>query len=278
MTTNKVWYVTGASKGLGLALVKKLLQAGYAVAATSRSKNNLIAAVGDFDANNFLPLAVDLTSETSITQSVQETQAFFGKIDVVVNNAGYGIGGAVEELSAAEIQQSFEVNVFAPIRVMQAVMPYFRAQKSGHIINISSIAGFSAAAGWSMYAATKFALTGLTEVTADDVQELGIKATVVAPGAFRTEFLTDDSLVFAEQQLDDYATIRRSHEKYRTMNGNQQGDPEKAAEALIALAENPNPPVRLFLGSDAYRRAQAKVNALAQELEENKAVTFSTDF
>ena len=278
MSKDKVWYVTGASKGLGLALVQKLLRTGYSVAATSRSKSNLSAAVGESGSGKFLPLAVDLTDAAAITQSIQQTQAFFGKIDVVVNNAGYGIGGAVEELSATEIQNSFEVNVFAPIRVMQAVLPYFRAQKSGHIINISSIAGFAAATGWSMYAAAKYALMGLTEVTAEDVKELGIKATVVAPGAFRTQFLTEESLVFAEQQLAEYATIRRSHEKYRAMNGTQLGDPEQAAEALMALAENPDPPVRLFLGSDAYQRAQAKVDLLAHELTENKAISYSTDY
>src|SRR5581483_3903078 len=140
MPTKKVWFVTGASKGLGLSLVKKLLQAGYAVAATSRTIDNLKTAVGAYNEKWLLPLQVNLRSATEITAAIQQTVDHFGKIDVVVNNAGYGIGGAVEELNEKEIQQSFEVNVFAVIKVMQAVMPFFRRQHSGHIINISSIA------------------------------------------------------------------------------------------------------------------------------------------
>ncbi len=274
----KVWYITGASKGLGLALVKKLLSEGYRVAATSRTKSSLVQAVGVYDEKQFLPLEVDLTSETSIAESIQQTQQFFGGLDVIVNNAGYGIGGAVEELSSREIHQSFDVNVFATISVMQAAMPYLRAQHSGHIINISSIAGFAAATGWGMYAATKYAIMGLTEVMAEDVKELGIKATVVAPGAFRTQFLSDESIAFAEKKIDDYGAIRASHTKYASMNGTQAGDPDKAADAFIALAENPNPPVRLFLGSDAYNRANSKINLLTEELEANKALSFSTDY
>ncbi|MDT3406852.1 UNVERIFIED_CONTAM: NADP-dependent 3-hydroxy acid dehydrogenase YdfG [Pseudacidovorax intermedius] len=143
MDTKKVWFVTGASKGLGLSLVKKLTESGYRVAATSRKVQNLTDAVGTFDEKQFLPLEVDLTSEKSISEAVEKTIAHFGKIDVLVNNAGYGIGGAVEELNQQEIKDSFDVNVFAVIGTMQAVMPHFRAQKSGNIINISSIAGFA---------------------------------------------------------------------------------------------------------------------------------------
>jgi short-subunit dehydrogenase len=278
MSTKKVWFVTGASKGLGLSLVKKLLQEGYAVAATSRTVNNLTAAVGAFNQQQLLPLEVNLADAGSITKAIQQTVAHFGKIDVVVNNAGYGIGGAVEELSEKEIQQSFDVNVFAVIKVMQAVMPYFRKQRSGYIINISSIAGFAPATGWAMYAATKYAVMGVSEVMAEDVKELGVHVTVVAPGGFRTAFLNEESLVYSANTIDEYTGIRASHKRYAGFNGLQQGDPDKAAAVFIQLAEMPNPPARLYLGSDAYNRAKAKIELLTSELEANKGISFSTDY
>lgn len=276
INTNKVWYITGASKGLGLALVKKLLAGGFRVAATSRSAAQLQEAVGIDE--NFLALQVDLANETSIETSVLQTHKHFGRIDVVVNNAGYGIGGAIEELTQQEVKDSFDVNVFATISVIKSVMPFLREQRSGSIINISSIAGFVGAVGWSMYAATKFAIIGLTEVLAEDVREFGIKVTVVAPGAFRTEFLSEGSLVLSKNKIDDYQAIRNSHIRYGSMNNKQTGDPEKAAEVFIKIAEDPNPPVRLFIGSDAYSRADAKIGQLKDELAHWKDLTFSTDF
>lgn len=278
MSTEKVWFVTGGSKGLGLSLVKKLLESGYKVAATSRNGKTLTDAVGPSLQGNFLPLEVDLTNSTSIKTAIAATVEHFGRIDVLVNNAGYGIGGAVEELNEKEVYSSFEINVFAVIKTMQAAMPYFRKQKSGNIINISSIAGFAAATGWAMYAATKYAVMGLSEIMAEDVKELGIKVTVVAPGAFRTEFLQDTSLVFAETEISEYGAIRESHKKYASQNGTQIGDPDKAADAFIAIAENPNPPIRVFFGSDAYDRAKAKIELLTDELDSNKDLSFSTNY
>lgn len=273
----KTWYVTGASKGLGLALAKKLLQEGYQVAATSRNRQQLIDAVGPAS-SHFLPLEVDLTDILSIQQSVLQTIEYFGGLEVVVNNAGYGIGGTVEELSQEEIRRSFDVNVFAPIHVMQAVLPHFRKQKSGHIINISSVAGFTANTGWAMYAATKYALTGLSEVLAQDLKSLGIHVTLVAPGAFRTAFLSEESLVLAENTIEEYREVRDSHQNYLAMHGRQTGSPEKAAQVLIDLANTPQPPVSLFLGSDAYARAKSKLARVDQLLEEYKAISESTDY
>lgn len=277
MNTKKVWFVTGASKGLGLSLVKKLLGEGYRVAATSRNTASLIKAV-DEDNKDFLPLQVDLQNRQSIEQALKTTHEKFGEINVVVNNAGYGIGGAVEELSNEEIHKSFDVNVFAAINVIKGVMPYMRAQRSGHIINISSIAGFAAATGWSIYAATKFAVVGLSEVLAEDVKSFGIKVTVVEPGAFRTNFLTEASLTLAANPIEDYKGVRESHSKYLQMDGMQLGDPDKAASAFIQIAENENPPLRLFLGSDAYERAMQKVELIKSDLENWKSTTVSTDF
>ena len=273
----KTWFITGASKGLGLALVKQLLAAGQNVAATSRNTADLTKAVGTTN-KNFLPLQVNLANNTAVKQAVAETVNTFGSIDVLINNAGYGIGGSFEELTDTEIRTAFDVNVFGTINTIRHAMPYMRQQQSGHIINIASIAGFAAATGWAPYAATKFAIVGLTEVLADDVRSFGIKATVVAPGAFRTSFLTDDSLALPENPIAEYADIRSSHERYLTMNGQQAGDPEKAAAVMIATGFNPNPPIHLFLGTDAYNRALAKIETLTKEIESLKELTASTDY
>jgi NAD(P)-dependent dehydrogenase (short-subunit alcohol dehydrogenase family) len=274
----QVWYVTGASKGLGLALIKKLIAEGHSVAATSRSLEVLEDAMPGAPADQFLPLEVDLSDEASVEGSLLTTREVFGRIDIVVNNAGYGIGGALEELSLDEIRDNFEVNLFAPIIVMQKVLPYLRAQRSGHIINISSIAGFAGVLGWSVYAASKQALIGLSDVLAQDLRPLGIHVTAVAPGAFRTQFLTKESLVFGCTQIPDYADIRASHARYLSIDGKQPGDPVKAAEALIGIAASPEPPTLLFLGSDAYNRATTKMRHLEEVLEKWKGLTLSTQF
>ena len=278
MKNKKVWFITGASKGLGLALVQKLLKQGYRVAATSRSQSNLEQAVGIASGSDFLPLEVDLTSGTSIAHAVAKVAEVFSTIDVVVNNAGYGIGGTIEELSEKEIEDSFNINVFGTTRVIQQVLPLLREQGSGHIINVSSIAGFAPATGWSMYAATKYAVMGLSEVLAQDVKDLGIYVTVVAPGAFRTAFLTEESLVFSSETLEEYKAVRESHAKYATMDGQQQGDPDKAADMFIQLAAMKQPPVQFFMGSDAYNRAKQKVEQLSENLKQFKALSAQTDF
>ncbi len=277
MSNKKVWFVTGASKGLGLALVKKLLHEGYRVAATSRNRDTLAAAVGITD-DNFLPLQADLADEKSVEKAIADTVHKFKSLDVVVNNAGYGIGGAAEELSKAEIDESFAINIFAVLNVVRKAMPQLRAQRSGHIINVSSIAGFAGATGWSVYAAVKSAVIGFSEVLAQDVAALGIKVTVLAPGAFRTSFLTEDSLIIAKNRIEDYADVHQSHERYFAMNGAQAGDPDKAAEVFIQLAESPQPPVRLYLGPDAYKRAHDKLDLVRNDLETWKDVSHSTSY
>jgi NAD(P)-dependent dehydrogenase (short-subunit alcohol dehydrogenase family) len=260
----KVWYVTGASKGLGLALIKKLVAEGHQVAATSAILETLEEVMDSAPADQFLPLEVDLADEASVEGSLLTTWEVFGRIDVVVNNAGYGIGGALEELSLDEIRDNFEANIFAPMTVIKKVMPYLRAQRSGHIINISSIAGFAGVLGGSVYAASKHALIGFSDVLAQDLRPLGIHVTAVAPGAFRTQFLTTESLVLGDAQIADYSDIRASHARYQSIDGKQPGDPVKAAAALIELAESAEPPTLLFLGSDAYNRATAKMRHLEE--------------
>ena len=274
----KIWLVTGASKGLGLSLVEHLLKGGYRVAATTRDKGRLVKSLESLDTRNLLPLEVDLTDDSKITAAVSEVIAKFGGLDVLVNNAGYGIAGALEEFEEKEIRKNFDINVFAVVKMMQAVMPHFREKGAGHIINIASIAGFMVPSGWAMYAAAKAAVIALSEVTAQDVGELGIKVTVVAPGGFRTDFLNESSLAYSSRQIADYTELRESLNKYAALDGKQIGNPEKYAEVMIALAENPSPPAYLFLGSDAYGRAQKKIDALTKNLENNKSITLSTDY
>jgi short-subunit dehydrogenase len=278
MNTSKVWYVTGASQGLGLILVKKLLENGYRVAAGSRDVHTLSQAVGLIDKDRFLPLVVDLNNLDCIDESIQQTLATFGRIDVVVNNAGYGMAGIIEEIGEQDIRNIFNVNVQAVMDVVKSVLPVMRSQKSGYIINIGSVAGFVGAPGWSVYSATKAAVAAFSEVIALDVKEFGIRVTVAEPSGFRTGFLSKNSLAYTESKLDGYLAVKDTQERYLASNGQQPGDPEKASEILIGLAEKEHPPLHLYLGRDAYNRASAKLAAMTAELEEWKSTTISADF
>ncbi|MCX8524960.1 oxidoreductase [Chryseobacterium formosus] len=279
MDTKKVWFVTGASKGLGLTLVKRLLNEGYSVAATSRNLSELKTAANS-ESESFLPLEMDLINEKNVAEAIQKTVEYFGKIDVVVNNAGYGQLGTLEELTDDESRKNFDTNVFGSLNVIRKVMPHLRAQKSGSIINIASIGGLTGEfAGWGVYCATKFAVVGFTEALAAEIKEFGVNATVVYPGYFRTDFLTRGSLRTPETEITDYTTARQlqvAHEQ--EINGNQPGDPEKAALAMIELAEMENPPVHLVLGSDAFQIAGSKLNALQTEISDFKTLSTSTDY
>jgi len=273
----KVWFITGASKGFGLSLVKQLLDDGQFVAATSRNKQELIDAV-NMPAGNFLPLQVDLVNECNVSLALQHTIEVYGRIDVVINNAGYGIGGAIEELTDDETRRAFDVNVFATLNVIRHVMPYLRLQLSGHIINISSIAGIAPGIGWAVYAAAKHAVVGLSEVLAADVKSIGVHVTVVVPGAFRTNFLKPDSLAITANPIDDYEDVRAIHQKYLKMDGEQAGDPEKAAASIIKIAGEKSPPLHLLLGGDAYNRALNKFDEIEKEIRFWADLTCSTDF
>ena len=278
MNKSKVWYVTGASQGLGLILVKKLLAGGYRVAATSRNVQKLKEGVGVYDTERFLPIAADLNNEDCIDESVRQTLSAFGQIDVVVNNAGYGMAGTVEETSTEDYRKLFDVNVLAALNVVKRVLPVLREQRTGYIINIGSVAGFSGAPGWSYYSATKAALTAFTEVLALDVKEFGIKATIVEPSGFRTGFLTKESLAYTESRIEGYQAVKDTMQRYLAADGKQAGDPDKAAEILIELAEKENPPLHLYLGQDAYKRASLKLAEMTAELETWKSYTISADY
>lgn len=272
MENIRTWFITGASKGFGLSLVRQLLQAGQNVAATSRDLDALVAAVG-VTAPNFLPLEVDLGNEDSVGCAIHQTNVAFKSIDVVINNAGYGIGGSIEELSDRETRDCFEINVFGTLNVIRMVMPYMRAQMSGHIINISSIAGIAATSGWSVYAATKFSVIGLSDVLAQDVAEFGVKVTIVAPGAFRTSFLNADSINIARHTIRGYTAVHTAQQLLLEKDGKQDGDPDKGAAAIIDLANMENPPLYLLLGEDAYTRAMVKLDRLKREFLLNEELS-----
>ncbi|HXB31184.1 MAG TPA: SDR family oxidoreductase [Puia sp.] len=278
MNTSKVWYVTGASQGLGLVLVKRLLENGYCVAASSRDVHMLSQAVGLIDKNRFLPLAVDLNNLDCIDESIQKTLATFGRIDVVVNNAGYGMAGTLEETGEQDIRNIFNVNVLATMDVVKSVLPVMRSQKSGYIINIGSVAGFVGAPGWSVYSATKAAVAAFSEVIALDVKEFGIRVTVVEPSGFRTGFLSKNSLAYIESKLDGYKAVKDTQKRYMSNNGQQPGDPEKASEILIGLADKEDPPLHLYLGRDAFNRVSVKLAAMSTELESWKLTSISADY
>lgn len=274
----KIWFVTGASKGLGLVLVKKLLQEGYRVAATSRNINELQQAVG-VNSNAFLPLSVDLKNEKSVEKAIGDTIAHFGAIDVVVNNAGYGLFGSLEELSDEEVRQHFDINVFGVLNVIRKALPYMRKQRSGHFFNIASIGGFIGTfPGFGSYTGTKFAMHGFSESLAVEVKPFGITVSIVSPGYFRTEFL-DASLGLPKNEIEDYKLVREVQQAHQqNINHNQIGDPAKAATVMIEIAEQKEPPLHVFLGKDAYQLADAKIKSVQQDMAILKELATSTDF
>lgn len=279
MGNNKVWFITGASKGLGLELAKKLLAEGFKVAATSRNEASLSAALGKAS-ENFLPLEMDLVDEKSVKTAIDRALNHFKTIDVLVNNAGYGLLGALEELTDAEARKNYEVNVFGLLNVIRNAMPILRANQSGHIFNISSIGGYYGEfPGWGIYCSTKFAVAGLTESLAAEIKPFGVHATIVYPGYFRTDFLKDSSLLVPENPIAEYKEVRQSESAHKDdINENQPGDPVKLAEALIKVSQDQNPPLHLFLGEDAFNIANQKVASVQKELEGWKSVSVSTGF
>ncbi|MET0634482.1 MAG: SDR family oxidoreductase [Chitinophagaceae bacterium] len=274
-TKQKVWFVTGASKGFGLALVKLLLSKGIRVAATSREEKELARQVGDPN-ENFLPLKVDISSDESVKEALRKTVDEFGRVDVVVNNAGYAIFGSVEELTDQEFRQSMDVNVFGTINTIRNVMPYLRKQGSGHIINIASVAGYRGFPSSSAYCSAKFALIGLSESLAEEVKPLGINVTVVAPGYFRTSFLDSGSVMITKNLISAYNT-GSMEVAMQQMNGRQPGDPQKLVKLLVDITSEANPPVHLVLGPDAFQLVEDTRKAEAIELETWKNLSFSTN-
>ncbi|WP_294297121.1 SDR family NAD(P)-dependent oxidoreductase [uncultured Chryseobacterium sp.] len=277
METKKVWFVTGASKGLGFELVKKLLSEGFRVAATSRTVASLATSFGE-TSENFLPLAMNITDNEDVKLSLAKTVEHFGSVDVVVNNAGYGQIGTLEELTDEEARANFDVNVFGSLNVIRNAMPYLREQQSGNIFNISSIGGYAGNfPGWGIYCSTKFAVAGFTEALAEEARPFGIHATVVYPGYFRTDFLTQESAKTPAHTIEAYESARNSEQAHlNEINGNQPNDPVKAADALIALSKEQNPPVHFLLGIETQEFLNHKINAITNDAKAWEHLTNST--
>ena len=273
----RTWFITGASRGFGTLIAERALRAGDAVIATARKPLDITDRLGEHP--NLLALRLDVTSEEESHQAVAEGIKHFGQIDVVINNAGFGVLGAVEETSACETESLFATNVFGVLNVTRAVLPHMRRQRSGHLINISSVGGYQAYVGWGVYGSTKFAVEGITEALHQELAPLGIHVTVVEPGFFRTDFLDEQSLIKTALELSDYDdTVGKMRRFAEGANHAQPGDPVKFAEAILALVNAPNPPQRLALGSDTVARIGEKHRFVDSELAEWKALSLSTDF
>ena len=273
----RTWFITGASRGLGFRIAEAALAAGDSVVATARKADDVVAALGQSE--RLLALPLDVTDEAQARKAADAAIARFGRIDILVNNAGYGLLGSVEEASAQEIESVYRVNVFGLLAVTRAVLPNMRQNRSGHILNLSSVGGFASGPGFGVYCSTKFAVEGLSEALAAELAPLGIKLTIVEPGYFRTDFLEARSLVVSPTRIADYdATSGMVREAAKTISLNQPGDPAKLGTAVIALVNAPNPPLRLALGSDTFKMVGDKLTYVRGELDAWEQLSKSTDF
>lgn len=270
----KTWLITGISSGLGQALAQTVIERGDRVIGTFRQQAQ-IDAFNDLYQNKAIGIKLDLTNPESIQHAFEFVNSTFGKLDVLVNNAGLGLAGAIEEASDEETRGIFEVNFFGVLELTKIFLPLFRQQKRGHIIQISSHGGFKAFAGFGIYNASKFALEGFSEALAQEIEPLGIKLTIVEPGPFRTNF-AGSSLKFAEQTIDDYlATAGVFREKLKSVDGLQEGDPNKAATAIYDLTTLDKPPLRLPLGKVALHSLISKLASVQTDLDNYRDVAES---
>jgi NAD(P)-dependent dehydrogenase (short-subunit alcohol dehydrogenase family) len=261
MTGGKVWLITGAGRGLGIDIARAALSAGHAVIATGRDAERVAATLGSHDA--LLSVKLDITRPEDATAAVRATIAKFGRIDVLVNNAGNFYAGFFEELSPAQVRDQIETLLFGPMNVARAVLPVMRKQRSGLLMTISSTAGISGGMFCSAYSAAKFGLEGWTESLTPEIAPFGIRTMLVEPGFFRTELLSPDSTTYAEPAIDDYAKrTKETVAAWKAMNGKQGGDPSKLAVALVKLADQPEPPARFAAGTDAVQTFEAKAAVL----------------
>lgn len=272
----KVWFITGANRGLGLGITQAVLAAGHVVVATARNVESLKTLSGNPD--SLLRVPLDITSSAQIEAAVQRAIETFGKIDVLVNNAGYGQLGWFENTSDDQVRRQFETNVFGTMNVTRAILPVMRKQRSGHVFTVSSAAGMISVAGSSTYSASKFAVEGWMEGLASEVAPLGIHATIVAPGFFKTDFLDPTSVSYGANDIPEYAeSIKAFNDFHDQMNHQQVGDPVKLGAALIAISDQDTPAVRYAAGSDSLGVVYAKIDILRQQAETLAALSASTD-
>jgi NAD(P)-dependent dehydrogenase (short-subunit alcohol dehydrogenase family) len=273
----KLWFITGVSSGLGRALAHAALDTGDRVAGTFRKTEE----AADFERHapgRAFGCLLDVADEAAVAATVDRLEREIGGIDVLVNNAGYGLEGTIEESSLSEMRAQFEVNVFGAVAVLKAVLPAMRARRRGRILNVTSMGGLTTFVGLGFYQASKFALEGLTETLAKEVKGLGIHVTAVAPGGFRTDW-AGRSLIRTPRSIADYdALVDPVYAARRARDGQQIGDPARAAAAMLRLVDSPNPPVHALLGSDAVRFVGEKLASLQEELSDWRGLALSTDF
>ncbi len=273
----KIWFITGASRGFGALVTELALQRGDKVVATARNPATITERFGQRP--DLLPLKLDVADEDEARVAAQAAIDAFGQIDVLLNNAGFGLVGAVEESSAREVEAVYRTNVFGLLNVTRAVLPFMRAQRSGHVINISSIGGYRSGVGFGVYCSTKFAVEGLSEALHHELKPLGVQVTVVEPGYFRTDFLDSTSLSVSGSEIEDYGeTSGAVRHRAAELNHAQPGDPARLARVLVELADEGDAPVRLPLGSDTVAAIEAKHQSDAAILDRWRHVSVSTDF
>ena len=269
----KVWFITGSSTGFGRELAKQALERGYRVAATARDISTLDDLIEQYP-EKAKAITLDVTKQTDIEASVEAALEAFGSIDVLVNNAGYGLGGGIEEPSNDQIRTQYETNLFGVINMMREVLPHFRNQKSGHVLNISSVVGITSWPSIGYYSSTKFAMESLSEALAGELEHLGIKVTIVEPGGFRTDF-AGRSFVQPANRISDYVTTERI-DSIGDYHGAQPGDPVKGVKAIIDAVETDDPPLRLPLGEDAVTAMEEKLQNVQKNIDEWREVAIDT--
>ena len=270
----KIWFITGSSRGLGRSLTKAVLAKGDKVAATARDINSLKDLVEKYPEQIF-PITLNVTDYDQVHMATEAAINHFGRIDVLVNNAGFGIVGAAEAFTNEQVRSQLETNLYAPIEITRAILPFMRKQKSGRILQISSIGGRVGNAGVSIYQAAKFGLSGFSEVLAKEVADLGILVTSVEPGGFRTDW-AGDSMTYA-QKIEGYDLVDKRSDFFQSGNFIPTGDPEKAAKVMIDLVDHPQPPIHLVLGSEAIGMLKHADASRTEEMEKWMPVSLSTD-
>jgi NAD(P)-dependent dehydrogenase (short-subunit alcohol dehydrogenase family) len=274
MSEPKVWLITGAGRGLGVDIAKAVLAAGHPLVATGRDAAKVTAAIGDHD--SLLAVRLDVTRPEDARTVVEAAVAKFGRIDVVVNNAGNFFAGLFEELSPEQVRNQIETLLFGPMNVTRAVLPVMRKQRSGLVLTISSTAGIAGQMFCTAYAAAKFGIEGWMESLTPEIAPFGIRTMLVEPGFFRTELLTNDSTTYAKPSIDDYAEkTKEIVAAWKSMDGKQGGDPAKLAHALVKLVALDEPPTRFAAGADAVQTFEAKANALLSQAQAHRGLSAS---
>jgi NAD(P)-dependent dehydrogenase (short-subunit alcohol dehydrogenase family) len=277
MSTKKVWLITGAGRGMGVEIAKAALAAGHGVVATGREPNHVSTALGQ--SKDLLTVKLDVTSLRDAEAAVHTAVERLGRVDVLVNNAASFYAGYFEELTPQQMERQLATSLLGPMNVTRAVLPVMRKQRAGHVISISSSAGLAGFEFGTAYAASKFGLEGFMESLAPEVAPFGIRTTIVNPGFFRTELLTEQSTRYAELSIEDYAERRaKQHEFWKSQNGKQGGDPAKLARALITIAAQEPPPTRFIAGADAIESSNQKVAALQQQIGAFRDLSTSLGF